>query len=249
MLNFTRSPLGLWLLISASFNNSVAKELLHKKPRKLQIYSSYDDYYQEMLNAVNAERAKLSLSALCANEKLAAAAARHSEDMASNDFMGHTGANGSTLSERVSGAEFAWTKVAENVAAGQKDVASVMQSWMSSKGHRDNILSADYIMLGTSYVYRSDTTYKHYWTQNFGASDSEICDGGLSSVNTNQTQQYTDQTPQQTDQKQQQTDKRQQRTHLRQQRPDQMPLLSMWDYVPGEAIPQNLTITKALIHL
>ncbi|EEY63799.1 SCP-like extracellular protein [Phytophthora infestans T30-4] len=177
------------------FNFSTAFSNLRTTPRNLQSYSSYDGYFQQMLDAVNAERSKAGLSALCTNKKIAAAAARHSKDMADHDFMEHDGSDGSTMSERITDAGYAWTAVAENVAAGQEDVASVMESWMNSEGHRANILGADYTMFGTAYAYNAGSTYKHYWTQDFGAGDTEACDSGssTSSQSTDQTQQQTQQ--------------------------------------------------------
>jgi hypothetical protein len=47
---------------------------------------------------------------------------------------------------------------------------------MNSPGHRANILGADYTMFGTAYSYNADSTYKHYWTQDFGAGSTEACD-------------------------------------------------------------------------
>ncbi|KAF1773124.1 CAP domain [Phytophthora cactorum] len=191
MMAITRSSLALVLMVSAiSSDISTAFSNLRTTPRNLQTYSSYDGYFQQMIDAVNAERTKAGLSALCTNKKLAAAAARHSKDMADNDFMEHDGSDGSTMSERITDAGYAWNAVAENVAAGQEDVASVMESWMNSEGHRANILGADYTMFGTAYAYNADSTYKHYWTQDFGAGDTEACDSGSStaSQSTDQTQ-------------------------------------------------------------
>ncbi|KAL7999485.1 putative CAP domain-containing protein [Plasmopara halstedii] len=193
MMSIARYTFGLVLALSTT--SSSAENNL-RTPRKLQTYSSYDGYYQQMLDAVNAERAKAGLSALCTNQKLANAAARHSKDMAENNFMGHEGSDGSTLSSRITDAGYSWNAVAENVAAGQEDVASVMESWMNSAGHRANILGADYTMFGTSYVYNAKSTYGHYWTQDFAAGESEICENGSPSTSqsTEQTQEETQST-------------------------------------------------------
>ncbi|KAK1947035.1 Uncharacterized protein P3T76_001045 [Phytophthora citrophthora] len=129
----------------------------------------------QMLAAVNKQRKAAGLSELCANKKLQAAAQGHSNDMAKNDFMSHTGSNGSTMSKRVTDSGFAWNSIAENVAAGQTDVEAVMTAWMNSAGHRANILSSTVTMFGCAYAYNSDSTYKHYWTQDFGRSGSESC--------------------------------------------------------------------------
>ncbi|KAJ8566385.1 hypothetical protein ON010_g6741 [Phytophthora cinnamomi] len=213
-MTITRSSLVLLLFISVvSSNLSAASSYLRTTPRNLQsVKQSVEqtagqsstvsgDYYKQMLDAVNAERAKAGLSALCTNSKLQAAAKRHTDDMAKNNYMAHDGADGSTMSQRVTDAGYAWTAVAENVAAGQEDVKSVMESWMNSPGHRANILGADYTMMGTSYAYSESSTYKHYWTQDFGAGDTETCEGD-SSQTANQTNQsaqsdQTDQTQQQ----------------------------------------------------
>eukprot|EP00644_Phytophthora_capsici_P005264 jgi/Phyca11/97193/e_gw1.1.1514.1 len=128
-----------------------------------------------MLAAVNTQRRAAGLSELCTNTKLQIAAQRHSDDMAENDFMSHTGSDGSTMVTRVTEAGFTWNLLAENVAAGQANVDAVMTSWMNSAGHRANILNPTITMFGCAYAYNSDSTYKHYWTQNFGRSGSETC--------------------------------------------------------------------------
>ncbi|EGZ19771.1 hypothetical protein PHYSODRAFT_365230, partial [Phytophthora sojae] len=145
---------------------------LRQGQRKLQTYTSSDDYFSLMLDRVNQARASEGLPALCTNKKLQAAAQRHSDDQAANDYMDHTGTDGSNIEQRIAGEGFDWSAVAENVAAGQPDVDAVMEAWMASPGHRENILG-DYTMLGTAYAYNPDTTYQHYWTQDFGTGDAE----------------------------------------------------------------------------
>ncbi|GAB9471939.1 hypothetical protein Gpo141_00009134, partial [Globisporangium polare] len=143
--------------------------------RRLQTYTASDNFQAAMLNAVNAERAKLGLTPFCTNKKLQAAAQLHSDDQARNNFMSHTGSGGSTVSMRITAQGFVWSSIAENVAAGQVDVASVMTAWMNSAGHKANILGS-YKFFGTGYAYNSASTYKHYWTQDFGVGANEACD-------------------------------------------------------------------------
>ncbi|KAK1944143.1 Uncharacterized protein P3T76_004055 [Phytophthora citrophthora] len=140
------------------------------------------DYHGAMLTAVNQERAKQGVPSLCMNKKLQAAAQRHSDDMAKNNFMAHDGHDGSTMSQRITKAGYEWDSVAENVAAGQEEVQSVMESWMTSPGHRENIMSPDYTMFGTAFSYNKDSQYGIYWTQDFGSGGSEACDGGNTTV-------------------------------------------------------------------
>ncbi|ETI34614.1 hypothetical protein L914_18147 [Phytophthora nicotianae] len=127
-----------------------------------------------LLAAVNKERAAVGLPSLCMNTKLQSAAQKHSNDMAANNFMSHTGSNGSSMSQRITASGFKWTAIAENVAAGQKDVTAVMKAWMNSAGHKKNILGSKYKMFGCGYAYNANTIYKRYWTQEFGTG-TESC--------------------------------------------------------------------------
>ncbi|KAL4138201.1 hypothetical protein PRIC2_001708 [Phytophthora ramorum] len=151
--------------------------------RRLQTYTQSSDYVGLMLERVNLERGAQGLSPLCTNSKLQASAQRHSDDQAANNFMNHTGSDGSTMSQRATDAGYDWRGVAENVAAGQADVTEVMDAWMNSEGHRHNILG-DYTMLGTAYAFTPDGLYRHFWTQDFGRSDTEQCDDGSSTSTT-----------------------------------------------------------------
>ncbi|KAG6972385.1 hypothetical protein JG688_00004011 [Phytophthora aleatoria] len=128
-----------------------------------------------LLAAVNKERAAVGLPSLCMNTKLQSAAQKHSNDMAANNFMSHTGSNGSSMSQRITASGFKWTAIAENVAAGQKDVTTMMQAWMNSAGHKKNILGSKYKMFGCGYAYNANSIYKRYWTQEFGTGSSESC--------------------------------------------------------------------------
>ncbi|KAJ8509438.1 hypothetical protein ON010_g18766 [Phytophthora cinnamomi] len=160
MLSVPQYSLAL-LLVAASASSSFSEA------------APTGDYFAAMLARVNKERAAHGISVLCTNKKLQAAAQRHSNDMAKNNYMAHDGADGSTMSQRVTQAGYEWESVAENVAAGQEDVESVMDEWMQSEGHRENILCADYTMFGTAYAYNKDTTYGYYWTQDFASGPTE----------------------------------------------------------------------------
>ena len=53
----------------------------------------------------------------------------------------------------------------ENVAFGQPTSYDVMNAWMNSRGHRQNILSSRYDSIGVGYVVASNG--RPYWTQSF----------------------------------------------------------------------------------
>jgi uncharacterized protein YkwD len=122
----------------------------------------------EVLALVNTERASVGCSALALNAKLMTAAQGHSEDMALRNYVEHDSPDGVTPSQRVTNAGYDWSKTGENIAAGQPTAAEVMSAWMNSPGHRANILDCGYTEIGIGYMYESNDTYQHYWTQNFG---------------------------------------------------------------------------------
>ncbi|POM60066.1 SCP-like extracellular protein [Phytophthora palmivora] len=123
----------------------------------------------EMLGQINAYRSQNGLGALTIDNRLVAAATLHSQDQASHCTMTHTGSNGSKLGDRIKAQGYNFAMTAENVAAGQTSVDSVMTSWWNSPGHRANILSKDASNVGFAKVVNNGCdSYATYWTQDFG---------------------------------------------------------------------------------
>ncbi len=138
------------------------------------------DFQAEALRLVNAARAaggscgssgSFAPSApLAWNTALAQAALVHSDDMVAGDFFSHTGSDGSSAGARASAAGYSAGTWGENIAAGQRTVAAVMQSWMASPGHCANILRASYRDIGLACVAGTgDSRYGTYWTMVLGA--------------------------------------------------------------------------------
>lgn len=95
---------------------------------------------QAALRMINAERTDQQRSALVWNGQLERAAQAHAQDMAAQSYFSHTGADGSSVRDRVTRTGYRGCFWAENIAQGQRDLASVMGAWMGSRGHRKNIL-------------------------------------------------------------------------------------------------------------
>ena len=136
-----------------------------------------DNPRQAVLDLVNQIRVENGVAPLQLDLRLAASAQGHSEDMTANNFMSHTGSDGSNPGQRMTAAGYPWSGWSENVAAGQTSPESVVNAWMNSSGHRANILRASSEHVGIGYDFSSGTTYGHYWTMNFGTSASEPATG------------------------------------------------------------------------
>jgi uncharacterized protein YkwD len=126
------------------------------------------NFEAQVIALINQERANNGLGGLSSSGALSNAARNHSIDMACNNFMSHTGSNGSDFGSRLSLAGFSFSAAGENVAAGHSSPADVVAAWMSSEGHRANILNTSFTHIGVGYANSSGATYKHYWTANFG---------------------------------------------------------------------------------
>lgn len=123
----------------------------------------------EVLDLTNTERAEVGCPPLVAEDRLRTAARGHSLDMAEQDYFSHTSLDGRTMRDRVEDAGYTgWTRIAENIAAGQDTPESVVAAWMNSEGHRRNILNCAYTELGVGVAESPGSAYGIYWTQNFG---------------------------------------------------------------------------------
>ncbi|MEV7235337.1 CAP domain-containing protein [Streptomyces sp. NPDC051020] len=116
-----------------------------------------------VLALVNSERGKVGCSPLTVNAKLTKAAQEHSKDMADHRNMSHTGSDGSSPADRITRAGYTWSAYGENVAYGYSTPESVMNAWMTSPGHKRNILDCTYKEIGIGLAQPG-----HYWTQDFG---------------------------------------------------------------------------------
>jgi uncharacterized protein YkwD len=91
--------------------------------------------------------------------------------MAANNYFSHVSLDGRTFDQRIRTAGYGGAfPLGENIAAGQTSPASVVSGWMSSPGHCANIMNSAFKALGVGYAHQPGSTYKHYWTQNFGGS-------------------------------------------------------------------------------
>ncbi|UQA92899.1 CAP domain-containing protein [Streptomyces halobius] len=118
----------------------------------------------QVLSLVNQERAQAGCSPVTADKELAGLAQQFSDDMAARDFFGHTDPDGDTPWDRAR--DLGITDLGgENIARGQANAQSVMDTWMNSPGHRANILNCDYKTMGVGVHFGSGGPW---WTQDFG---------------------------------------------------------------------------------
>jgi uncharacterized protein YkwD len=121
---------------------------------------------QKILDLTNKEREKANLPPLKPNPMLFEAARAHSANMARKGEMTHE-LDGKNPAQRVQATGYEYSWVGENIASGVNwSLDSVVQGWMNSKPHRDNILNDKFEEIGLG-VARGDNG-QVYFTQVFG---------------------------------------------------------------------------------
>lgn len=122
----------------------------------------------EAIRAINRIRVEHGMPALDENAVLTEIARAHSEEMTRRRFFGHASPDGRTARERVAGRGLTYSQVAENIQKnrGHDDpVATAVASWMDSRAHRANILTAGFRETGMGVAMTEDGTI--YFTQLF----------------------------------------------------------------------------------
>ena len=149
--------------------NAALKPYGYNGLRKLQqVALSGDESYSEafsVLTLVNQERSKNGLKPLVMNQSLMDTAMLRAAECAV--CFSHTRPNGSTCMSANT------LMRGENIAFNQKNADDVMNSWMNSTGHRENILSGDYTTIGVGCFKNNG---RITWVQCFGTgSDTASC--------------------------------------------------------------------------
>jgi uncharacterized protein YkwD len=120
---------------------------------------------RQVLALVNENRRRGGCDALTLDRRLIVAANRHAADMARRGYFAHESPSGDRAGERVQDAGYRWSRYGENIARGQDDPAEVMDGWMHSPEHRENIMDCDLHQMGIGLAFASDRT--PYWVQDF----------------------------------------------------------------------------------
>ena len=98
------------------------------------------------------------------NNSLAAAAIKHSNDMASNNFFNHSGSDGLQVWDRADAENYQYSYIGENIAAGQDTVENVQSDWIDSPGHCSNIMNPQITEMGAACIIDPNSDYDSYWT-------------------------------------------------------------------------------------
>ncbi|MDE6659463.1 MAG: fibronectin type III domain-containing protein [Eubacterium sp.] len=115
-----------------------------------------------VLKLVNNERSKKGIKKISYRNDLQAVADKRAKELATK--FDHTRPNGKAWNTAIIEAKIGYKKAGENIACGQMTEAQVMDAWMHSKSHRDNILNKNFTGMAVG-CYEKDGV--KYWVQLF----------------------------------------------------------------------------------
>lgn len=119
----------------------------------------------EMLNYINAERAKANLAPLVLDKELSAGAYIKSKDMAINNYFSHNSPTYGSPFKMMKDRGISYRMAAENIAKNTS-VKGAHNAFMNSSGHRANILNSGFGKLGLGIYQEGKYLYITQWFTN-----------------------------------------------------------------------------------
>ena len=136
---------------------------------------SLDSEQALFLTLINNYRAQNGLGALQVSPALQQAAQWMSTDMAAKNYFSHTDSLGRDPFQRMAAFNYRYSPAGENLAAGNSGAQATFTQWQSSPGHNQNMLNPGYRAIGIGRAYNAGSSYRWYWTTNFGG----VVDGNV----------------------------------------------------------------------
>jgi uncharacterized YkwD family protein len=120
----------------------------------------------EVFFLTNKERENEGKNALSLNVYLSYVASLKSEDMYAKQYFDHASPTFGSPFAMMDDFEITYKMAGENIAAGYKSSENVVDAWMNSEGHRENIVKDGFTEIGIGVIEKVGQ-YDTYWTQLF----------------------------------------------------------------------------------
>ena len=160
---YRRGP-EVWLLIAAPFTPPAAADRQAISRRVLELTNQARAHARRC----GAEAFPAAPPLVMGPPALERAAVAHSQEMATRDYMDHIGHDGSSPADRVTRAGYKWSAIGENLASGVMTADAVVNGWVGSPHHCENLMSARFTEMSVAYAVDTKSNGGIYWTQMFG---------------------------------------------------------------------------------
>ncbi|TFJ91343.1 CAP domain-containing protein [Lentibacillus salicampi] len=120
------------------------------------------EFEQQVVELTNQERTAQGLDPLKVDTELSKVAREKSRDMAANNYFSHDSPTYGSPFDMMKQYGISYQTAGENIARGQRTPEQVVNGWMNSEGHRENIMNPNFTHIGVGYVEQGN-----HWTQQF----------------------------------------------------------------------------------
>ncbi|WP_010531365.1 CAP domain-containing protein [Lentibacillus jeotgali] len=127
-----------------------------------QSQQGMNEFASKVISLTNRERSRQGLSPLKVSKPLSGVARQKSEDMQEKNYFSHTSPTYGSPFNMMREFNVSFESAGENIARGQQSPQQVVDSWMNSTEHRENILDESFTHIGVGY-----TSDGGYWSQMF----------------------------------------------------------------------------------
>lgn len=107
---------------------------------------------EQLLALTNSKRQEAGLAPLVLNDRLSQAASGKAADMFAKNYWAHTSPDGKLPWDFILASGYRYTVAGENLAKNFNDSKGVVDAWMASSTHKDNLLKSSYKDIGFAVV-------------------------------------------------------------------------------------------------
>lgn len=150
--------IGIIILIFL-YISFLTPSIRHSYPRVLG--AAINISTEQLLLLTNQKRQDAGIAPLVLNNQLASAAKMKADFMFRKDFWAHNAPDGTTPWDFIKNSGYTYVYAGENLARGFTDTPDVINAWMASPEHRENMLSANYKDVGFAIAQGNLTSEKN----------------------------------------------------------------------------------------
>ncbi len=143
--------LAATLILGLSVHSgSLASYLKHPTGKVLSYETSQSP--DSLLKLTNQARQAFQAGSLAINQELSSAAQAKAKDMATRNYWSHVTPDGNEPWIFVANTGYQYQKLGENLAVGFADEQSVINGWMASAAHKENLIDPAYTDVGFGFA-------------------------------------------------------------------------------------------------
>ncbi|MCL1883613.1 MAG: CAP domain-containing protein [Defluviitaleaceae bacterium] len=122
---------------------------------------SFSGLETDLIHEINKEREAIGVSSLAINWEVSRLARYRSEEMVELSFFGHSSRIYGEPDEMLMHFGVPFNSAGVNIAKGQETAREVLDAWLSSSAHSENLLNANFTSAGVGIAYNDGLPY---WT-------------------------------------------------------------------------------------